>query len=194
MMRFDVMVDIETLGTNSDSTIIQIAAIAFDITTGEKFETFNETANIEKNEKPIKVTASTLKWWLNSNKELFAELLNDGFESSEQVLRNFHEWLEELCGHRTSQQVYLLGNGILFDNKMIQHQFESIGLDYPIFYRNDRDLRTLLELASFKTDLSEEELREKYYDDSLITHNAFNDVTNQINLAVGCFNTLTNDQ
>jgi DNA polymerase III alpha subunit (gram-positive type) len=195
-MRLDIMTDIETLGTNSDSTIIQISAVAFDIKTGEHIAKFNQIADISKNETPIKVTGATIQWWLKTNKELFAELVNGGEFSSEQVLRNFHTWITELMplnelNNRNYNTLYLWGNGILFDNKMIQHQLESIGLTYPIFFRNDRDVRTLVELASMKLGITEKELKERFKDDSLVAHNAYDDVVYQINLAVSCFNELT---
>ncbi|MEK5107057.1 3'-5' exonuclease [Cytobacillus sp. FSL K6-0129] len=191
-MRLDIMTDIETLGTNSDSTIIQISAIAFDIESGgHKFE-FNQIANIAKNEMPIKVTGSTIQWWLNTNKELFAELINGGENSSEQVLINFHKWLtDRISGVK---HTYLWGNGILFDNKMIQHQFESLGLDYPIFYRNDRDVRTLVELASKKLGISEQELKARFNDEALVHHNAFDDVIFQIKLVSGCYKILVESE
>lgn len=188
-MRVDIMTDIKTLGTHSDSTIIQISAIAFDIKTGEHLSKFNQIADITKNDKSLKVTGDTIKWWLNTNKELFAELINGGKQSSENVLINFHTWLVRFT--EDWKPVYLWGNGILFDNKMIQHQFEQLNLEYPIFYRNDRDLRTLVDLASVKLGITEEELKEKFNDDSLVAHNAFDDVIYQINLAVNCFRVLT---
>lgn len=188
-MRVDIMVDLETLGTKSDSTIIQISAIAFDIKTGEYFDTFNQIADISKNTLPLKVTGSTLQWWVNTNKELFADILNGGHVSSEQVLRNFNDWITSL--HLAGvENIFLWGNGILFDNVMIRHQFENVDFEYPIFYRNDRDLRTLVELASIKLGVTEKALREKHYNQDLIAHDAFNDVKNQINLAVACFNEL----
>jgi hypothetical protein len=188
-VRLDIMTDIETLGTSSDSTIIQISAIAFDIKTGEHYSQFNQIADVSENESPIKVDGDTIKWWLKTNKELFAELLNSGTYSSEQVLRNFHKWLLELNAS-SDHDIYLWGNGILFDNKMIQHQLELLGLDYPIFYRNDRDLRTLVELTSIKLGITEKELKTKYSDENLVAHNAFDDVVYQINLATHCFKEL----
>lgn len=188
-MRIDIMTDIETLGTDSDSTIIQIAAVAFDITTGKIHTWFNQTANIHKNEGPLKVTAGTLKWWMKTNPELLRELL-DGEHSSEDMLRNFHDWL----GQFKDEDMYLWGNGILFDNKMIQHQFESIGLNYPIFYRNDRDVRTILELASQKMNQPERTIRQFVTDmprqKELVKHNAIDDCHYQIDLVRYCYNTL----
>ena len=186
------MVDIETLGTKVDSTIIQISAVSFDIKDGRILETFNEIADISKNENELKVTGSTLQWWSNTNKELLAELLNCGQFSSEDVLRHFHAWLKNEVD--SVKYAYLWGNGILFDNNMIRHQFENLGLDYPIFFRNDRDVRTILELAAHKLGKHEKELREEIYDKELVAHDAFNDVINQVNLVSYCYKILTNTE
>lgn len=191
-MRVDVMIDIETLGTGADSTIIQIAAIAFDISTGDHIDMFDLTADIEKNIRPLKVDGSTLKWWLHTDKELLQQLLTSGVYSSEEVLHKFYTWLHSLTGDM--RDVYLWGNGIIFDNKMIQYQLEDLGLEYPIYYKNDRDVRTLLELASIKTGLSEKEIKNKFNDESLREHDALDDVIYQINLAVYCFNVLTEEE
>lgn len=181
------MVDIETLGTKSDSTIIQISAIAFDIKTGDHISSFNKISDITKNKDyEMNVTGGTLVWWLNTNKELLTELLNKGEGSSTVLLEDFSKWLDGL----SSLDIHLWGNGILFDNKMIQHQFEILGLDYPIKYTNDRDVRTIVDLACAKLGLTRKELREKYYDQDLLLHDAFNDVRNQINLVTNCYNEL----
>ena len=190
-MRIDIMTDIETLGHKSDSTIIQISAIAFNIETGEHFQKFNRIVDITKNE-IMNVTGSTIKWWLNTNKELLTTLINSGSLSSNDVLKEFHTWLLNIGEDAgDSRNVYLWGNGILFDNKMIQHQFESQGLEYPIFYRNDRDMRTLVDLASVKLGISEKELKERFNDDSLVVHNALDDVIYQIKLVIECYKILT---
>jgi hypothetical protein len=187
-MRIDVMVDIETLGTKTDSTIIQISSVAFNIETGEYISKFDRVADISKNESyDMRVTGSTLKWWLNTNKELLATLLNRGVGSSRRLLEDFHGWL---VGLSTLGDLYLWGNGILFDNAMIRHQLEENGLDYPINYKRDRDVRTIVDLTCVKLKLTEKELRERYYDPTLEPHDAFNDVTNQINLVVNCYREL----
>lgn len=185
--RLDIMVDIETLGTEADSTIFQIAAATFDINTGEILSKFNEIADIGKNE-TMSVTGDTIKWWLNTNKELLHALLSSGTRSSEDTLRLFQLWLKQM---KPENDLYLWGNGILFDNKMIEHQLESMGLEYPIFFRNDRDVRTIVELASVKLGMSEKGLKTSYEDPSLIAHDAFDDVIYQIQLVVGCYKALT---
>lgn len=183
------MVDIETLGNKEDSTIIQIASIAFDINTGEHIAKFNRIADISKNNSyEMNVTGDTLKWWLRTDKELLSKLLDEGEGASRELLEEFYQYL---IGLSQIGELYLWGNGILFDNAMIRHQLEFIGLDYPIFFRNDRDVRTLVDLASVKLDLSASLLRDECYNDELKAHDAFNDVINQINLVVNCYRELT---
>lgn len=193
-MRVDVMTDIETLGHKTDSTIFQIAAIAFDIETGEHLAKFNRIADIE-NEDTLSVTGSTLKWWLRTNKELLHDLLEKGEGTPEGLLQEFHDWLmylkQEEDGFEDIHDLYLWGNGILFDNKMIQHQLEDMCLDYPINYKNDRDVRTIVDLASKKLGITEKELKAKFNDDNLVEHDAFDDVVYQINLVVECYKVLT---
>ena len=193
-MRIDIMCDIETLGTESNSTIFQIAAIAFNIKTGEYIETFNQIADISQCD-DLKITGSTLKWWLNTNKELFSTLLHNGTITPKQLLGNFRDFLKGLNPVKNQKsEVYLWGNGILFDDKMIQTQLESNGMSYPIFYRNDRDMRTLVDLTLQKLKLnSQRELFDLYNEPNLIAHDAFDDVKQQINLVCKCYNLLIGD-
>jgi hypothetical protein len=185
-MRVDVMVDIETLGTREDSTIFQIAAIAFDINTGKTLNEFNMVSDIARDES-INITGATLKWWLATDKELFTKLLNSGTCTSKQLLKAFKDWIDGLAN---SKDIYLWGNGILFDNQMIQHQLRANDMKYPIFYRNDRDMRTIVDLASARLGITENELKDMYKDPSLVAHDAYDDVRYQINLVSKCYSLL----
>lgn len=186
-MRTDIMVDIETLGTGEGATIFQIAAISFDITTGQIKDTFEVIGDIEKYSS-LNVDGSTLKWWLNTNKELLTDLLNKGTHDEYEMFDELHRWLLKQSYIGDMKDVYLWGNGILFDNAKIQSELNScIGLKYPIFYRNDRDLRTLLELASMKSGLTEEELKKSVEDTNETLHDAFDDTKYQIRLAHKCY-------
>jgi|SRR5699024_9914216 len=183
--RYDVMVDIETLGTKLDSTIFQIAAVVFNIETGKIYSEFNQVADISKNEN-LNVDGDTLKWWLKLDKDLFARLLNEGEESTEDILKNFKEFLDSVCSQNYSN-VYLWGNGILFDNAKIRYALSEIGEEYPIHYNKDRDMRTILELASKKTGLSEYQLKNEYGTKYSEKHNAINDCYNQVRIVVNCY-------
>ena len=189
--RIDVMVDLETLGTDFNAVIFQIASAAFDIETGNIVEEFNEFADISKlTDDDGIINGGTLKWWLDTNKELLAELLskNNAYTPRE-LLVIYHRWLNELT--LEYDEVYLWGNGILFDNAIIRHKFENYGLKYPIFYRNDRDVRTIFELAQIKTGETAKEMHDRIYDKERTAHDAMNDVKNQIALVSECYRILT---
>lgn len=189
-MRTDIMLDIETLGTEEGSTIFQVAAISFDITTGKIKDTINIIGDIEKYNS-LTVDGSTLKWWLNTNKELLTDLLNSGTYDEYELFETLYKWITKQSETGDMKDVYLWGNGILFDNAKIQSALNSCsGLHYPIFYRNDRDLRTLLELASLKTGLTESELKSSVEDESETLHDAFDDTKYQIRLAHKCYEIL----
>lgn len=177
--RVDIMVDVETLGNKPDSTIIQIAAANFDITTGKTIDIFNECCDISKED--INVTGGTLKWWLKTDKDLLEDILNRGNISPSKLLKEFKLWLlsESICSY---DDVYLWGNGILFDNNLLQTQMKAAGLNYPISYRNDRDLRTAVELAAMKSGLSNRDFIERHSLSDIHKHDAMDDVYSQVKL------------
>ena len=179
--RIDVMVDLETLGTNLDAPVFQIAAVGFDIETGEILSEYIGLADVGKlTDEDGAIDGGTLKWWLKTDKELFAKLINSDSKSSpKEIMTGLYTWMKRINDEYGS--VYLWGNGILFDNAIIRHKMEGYGLDYPIFFRNDRDVRTIFELARMKTGETEREMRERIYDDS-VAHDAYNDTINQIRL------------
>lgn len=181
--RKDIMVDLETLGVNTKSTVFQISAAKFDIRTGEIFETFDVCCDIEK--MPVVASGSTLKWWLNTNKELLTRLLNKGECSELEMFQQFHDWMGD-----ADKNTFLWGSGILFDNNFIRDKFTSFGMSYPIYYRNDRDVRTILELAVIKSGMSESEFREKFVPENKELHNALNDVLYQVEMVHQCYKTI----
>jgi len=181
-LRLDIMCDIETLGKDSDTAIFQIAAAAFDIETGSIMYRFNEICNISNTK--ILVDGDTLKWWLNTDKELLTKLLNQGNCSEKWMVEKFHDWITEL---QKTHEVYFWGNGILFDNRLVKEKMASYGLQYPIFYRNDRDLRTLVEMASIKYDIDPHNACKVENPEK---HNAMFDVEHQIRVATYCWHLL----
>ena len=188
-MRIDVMVDLETLGTKSNSTIFQIAAVGFDITTGEIGSEFNKVADLSKNETyDMQVEGSTLKWWLSTPEKVtvLSNLMAQGIGSSDELLANFRKWLQ---GLGAIGDVYLWGNGINFDNRLL---LEQMGDAYPINFRRERDVRTIADLACERLETTEKQLRTQLYDNSP-AHNALNDVRNQVKLVHACHSVLMKD-
>lgn len=175
------MVDLETLGIKDGSTIFQIAAASFDLKTGEIHSEIDLKLDISKVE-DLKTDGSTLKWWLKTDKELLTKLLHEGELTEDEMFTEFAEWLGQ---HKSPK---LWGNGILFDNVKIKQKYESMGLDYPIYYQHDRDVRTILDLAASISGLSEREIRSNNKREDDHDHDAIDDVRKQIRLVHYCYN------
>lgn len=180
--RIDIMCDLETLGKDADTVVFQIAAAAFDINTGTVLYNFNQICDISNTK--IMVDGDTLKWWLNTDKELLTKLLNQGNCSEQWMVEYFHNWIETL---QKKYDVYFWGNGILFDNRIMKAKMESYGMKYPIFYRNDRDLRTLVDIVKTKYNVDP---HKECQVENTEKHNAMHDVEHQIRVATYCWNKL----
>lgn len=197
--RIDIMTDIETLGKKHDSQIIQISAKAFDIKTGDILASFKEYVNILTNENKksdrINVDASTLEWWLNTDKELLTELIKKGIEygSSElDVMFRFVEWINYMS---MGSDVFLWGNGILFDNAFLQAKSRQYDYAYPIPYKNDRDMRTIVDLYCQKFGLTEKDFKNEFTEmykkeNEFRQHDADDDVKLQIAIVSHCYREL----
>lgn len=176
-----IMVDLETLGIDEGSTVFQIALASFDIKSGEVFDKIDYIIDISKDDN-LNVDGGTLKWWLNTDKELLTNLLNKGELGKLEALHGVYAWIKEQGKPR---DVTLWGNGIIFDNVKLKEQFEAVGISYPIHYKNDRDVRTILALAS-SLGVTEEEIRVSIEDNDK-KHDAMSDVLYQIRLVSKCY-------
>lgn len=194
MKRCDIMVDLETLGLSNNTSVFQIAACSFDIVTGNIHEKFNEIMDIATLDNAL-FDGSTLKWWLNTDKELLANLVNKGKGTERELFAKFAKWINSIvqtsAAKNEAVEIFLWGNGILFDNAKIKDKCTQYGIQYPIFYRNDRDVRTLVDLAAQKLGFdSPKPIFETLTYDNRVKHNALDDVLCQIKTVSICWNIL----
>lgn len=187
MNRIDVMLDIETLGTTDEQQVIQISAAAFDSYKWEVIDSYNAHIDISRDKNTV-ISGSTLKWWMDTDKELLAELLKKGNLSEEEAIIGFARWIKGLSPD--IKEVYLWGNGILFDNKIIASKMEKYDIHYPIYYRNDRDFRTVVDLASTKLGMTYSAFLDMAAPRGLVKHDAYNDVLSQIEILKEAYKTL----
>lgn len=157
----DIIVDLETLGTDVDSTVIQIAAAAFDITTGElvgdSFESCIDLASCED----MKVSGSTLSFWLRDkhNQQTLSEILLKGKYCSEsQMWHAFYSWLIKKS-IECNGELKLWGNGISFDNMIIKHHLGKERYGQAIKFWNERDARTLVDMYCRKAEISDRDFK-----------------------------------
>lgn len=70
---------------------------------------------------------------------------------------------------------------------------QQYGIEYPIFYRNDRDMRTIVELASIKSGVkTEKEFRTVSRPEDYVEHDGLDDVKAQIYVLSKAWNIILN--
>lgn len=185
----DIIVDIETLGNEPNSTIIQLAALACNIESGEILDEFNEYIDITKQE--VNATGSTLMFWVNQDnfKEMLFKCECSG-KSEKSVIQDFVVWISDFEQHYGVVKMW--GNGILFDNNILKTHCEKYGYRYPIDYWNDHDIRTLLYLASEKSHIYHRKIVNSCKVEGEVYHDALNDCKLELRYCHKCYDILMN--
>ena len=154
MSRIDVVVDLETLGVGINPVITQVGMVAFNIDTGKVIARYrNEISITSSLDHGFVIDADTLRWWMNQDDLLTAKVMN-GTKHVDTIVDEITKWLEAVVvtARTTNAGLYFWGNGILADNVWLKSAYKAVGRTYPIKYTNDRDVRTLLELAAKRID------------------------------------------
>ena len=189
----NIMVDIETIGKVDDATIFQIAAASFDVETGTIFNTIDLKLDVRSVE-DFKADGDTLLWWLNTDKELLAKIMNEGDLLEPTFYRRFSDWLtdEMLAGvdNNIAPELSMWGNGISFDIVRLRKKFEKMGEPFLVNFRNELDVRTIVELAADKSGHAINELKDMVANEEETKHDALDDVKYQIRLVSMCYKVL----
>ncbi len=151
-----VMVDLETLGVGYRPVIVSIGAVVFSPGRPEIQDTFYAKIDpVEAEAAGLHIEAGTVKWWLQQSEEA-REVFKDG-AALQEVLLGFFDWLG------TGARVW--GNGSNFDNRILREAYEAVRMRCPWHYRDDRDMRTFMDLHP-RVDLEREGVHHHALDDA----------------------------
>jgi len=143
----NVMIDLETLGTQTNSAILSIAAVSFDIKTGEVKHVFNIPITLQSClDLGMKVDEGAFMFWLKQSKEARSSIYDAKgkvhlIEALAQ-LTNFIKKIEEEEG----KSVMVWGNGAIFDIGILNFAYNLNKLASPWRYTNEMCLRTIAAL------------------------------------------------
>lgn len=167
-----LMVDIETMGNSSNSAIVSIAAVEFDLDTGDTGREFYINVDLQSCiDAGLILDASTVLWWMNQDKK--AQLtFQDNPASLGVALGQFVKFVG-----RNNYKVW--GNSARFDCGILQDAFKKIGVDICWDFWNERCLRTLV---SFRPSIKEQT---KFIG---VKHNSIDDCKHQIRYASETWN------
>ncbi len=141
---YHLMIDLETMGTNTNAPIVVIGAVFFDPQTGEIGPVFYIVISLTDAMNTGAVPdGGTIEWWLKQSSEARAAILTDQVKLKD-ALSRFREFINEYSDEKLVQA---WGNGATFDNAILRTSYEHLDIPCPWRYYNDRDVRTIVELG-----------------------------------------------
>ncbi|WP_194442379.1 3'-5' exonuclease [Pseudoalteromonas simplex] len=140
----DVMLDLETIGQQSNAVIVSIGAVFFNPLTGNIGAEFYQVIDIEDAMKYGKVDGSTLKWWMKQNDDARSIFNTNDTMPLKDALLEFNEWMYQIEGF-INRVVW--GNGATFDNTILTNAYKATNMTKPWHFSNDRDVRTMVDVG-----------------------------------------------
>ena len=164
------MIDLETLSTRANATILSIGATKFTLGEGiiDKFY-----CNIDaKSCKAVglHVDKSTIEWWMQQSKAARDALLDNQITITD-ALTNFTAWIGK-------DKIMPWGNGASFDITIMESAYLAIGQQAPWRFSNIMCYRTVMNLMG----LSNAKIRAAENDTH---HHALDDAISQTNTLIG---------
>lgn len=161
----NVMIDIETMGTNIKAPVLSIGACFFDPATGTPGEGFHRRINWTTGFDGRVVDPSTVKWWMKQSHDARSSILREGSDVTS-VLYDFCLFFTRNGGQNP------WGNGATFDISMLEDLLNQHGINIPWKFWAIRDVRTVVDLADGIVDRADFKFEGT-------AHNAYHDALHQ---------------
>ena len=171
----NIMLDLETLGTEVGSVILSIGAVAFSTIEGVLSDkAFYKVIDLQKSmDLGFTMSASTIKWWLAQDDKAREAVSVKGSHPIE-VLADFNDWVKD------SRGIEIWGNDETFDICLLKAYYNKLTSVWPFKYSSNRCFRTLKRIAPLDTPLPA----------TVCAHNAVEDAIWQARFALNSANRL----
>lgn len=136
-----VMLDLECMGSKSDSAIVSIGAVVVNLLSGKVHENvFYQTVSLQSSvQYGGKIYPDTVMWWLQQSEAARNAIRPDtNTVTIATALASFRTWMSY-----RSTQVTVWGNGADYDNIVLTSAYERLGAPCPWNFRANRCYRTL---------------------------------------------------
>jgi hypothetical protein len=145
MANTDIMIDLETLNTTPDSTILTIGAVKFDPFGSEikepKMDSFYVKVDLDSCDRiGLTTNDDTIAWWANQSKEAQEAAFDP--DGRIDIVDAFAQLYKFCWG---AKRVW--ANGSCFDIIICEHVFRKIGKAIPWSFWEVRDVRTAFDLG-----------------------------------------------
>jgi hypothetical protein len=150
-----IMLDLETLGTASNSMLLQVSMVSFRLTHGkgwvnsELISVFDEYPSLEDQDKAgANIDDSTVAWWEKTNPMKFTELMNRPRISLADFRTKFEKFIRS-CGSNAK----VWAKSPSFDCNMISSLWPLFyQAQHPWKYWNEMDVRTICSMFNIAGD------------------------------------------
>lgn len=143
----DIMIDIETAGTLKNSAIMAIAAVKFDIATGEVFEDFYVNVDLQSCiDSGMEVDGGAIYFWMGERDKVKQPARDVLFEDRKQL----SEALVLLNGFVSPHPNANIWQHSNFDAPILEDAYTRNKTNYPWKFYNTRDIRTLMGLCPYQ--------------------------------------------
>lgn len=137
----DVMLDLETMGTEAGCPIVAIGAVMFDPRTSEIGDSFYQLITLDSCiSRGMTLCADTVLWWMRQGDAARGQICRPDLERADlaDALIDFAMWLPN--------NAIVWGNGSDFDNVILEAGFRAVNQPVPWKYWNNRCYRTVKSL------------------------------------------------
>lgn len=181
MIPLVATIDMETLSTEHNAALLSIGAVIHNFSTGHQVDTFYANITPESSiAAGLDVSESTKAWWAKQG-QAAQDVLSVDQRPLRDVLDDFAKWL---AGHGVQ---YAIGNGPRADNQWLESACKAVGMQSPIKYWGDLDMRTLTFIGTHILGLDHWHNTFKG-----VKHNALHDAINEAEFCNTVFQKLIN--
>lgn len=141
-----VMLDIETLGNDSNAAILSIGAAFFNPSNGHIGAAFYHAVKLSSCQQAgLNIDAGTIEWWMQQSKAARAIFTDTNRVSLKEALTNLSLFIKNNTS--AGKHAHVWGNGPSFDNVIINNAYRKTGIKTPWAYYNDRCVRTMVAIG-----------------------------------------------
>ena len=138
----DIMVDLETMATGSNASIVQFGAVEFDRNTGLTGRRFKHNVSLESCiVAGLRVDGNTVEWWMTKPDNQRLNLYDPKPFLLGVVLVKFNEWLMD--SPAGSANLHLWGRSPRFDIAILADAYKAMNLLVIWNFRNEMCVRTI---------------------------------------------------
>ena len=138
-----IMVDLETLSTRTNATILAIGAVKFD-TERKVYHRFYEAVQTPTGIPGFHISGDTMDWWAQQSEEARKVFVDPNAVPIDVALTEFASWATSDCNKK---DIRIWGNGAAFDNAILSTAYTLCEIEQPWNFWNDRCYRTMKHLV-----------------------------------------------